>query len=38
MNIKKHLPWLGALLPIINAQADTNPNVVINLYRRHGYR
>ena len=29
MNIKKHLPWLGALLPIINAQADTNPNVVI---------
>ena len=29
MNLKKHLPWLGALLPIINAQADTNPNVVI---------
>ncbi len=29
MNIKKHLPWLGALLPITNAQADTKPNVVI---------
>ena len=36
MNIKKHLPWLGALLPIINAQADTNPSY--HLYRRHGYR
>ena len=38
MNIKKHLPWLGALLPIINAQADTNPKCSYHLYRRHGYR
>ena len=29
MNLKKHLPWLGALLPIANTQAETKPNVVI---------
>lgn len=29
MNIKKHLPWLGALLPVVNMQAETKPNVVI---------
>lgn len=29
MNIKKHLPWLGALLPIASTQAETKPNVVI---------
>ena len=29
MNVKKHLPWLGALLPIIHSQAETKPNVVI---------
>ncbi|SPU14878.1 N-acetylgalactosamine-6-sulfatase [Bacteroides ovatus] len=22
MNIKKHLPWLGALLPVASMQAD----------------
>ena len=25
MNLKKHLPWLGALLPIANTQAETKP-------------
>lgn len=29
MNIKKHLSWVGALLPIACAQAETKPNVVI---------
>lgn len=29
MNIKKHLPWLGALLPVADMQAETKPNVVI---------
>ena len=27
MNLKKHLPWLGALLPIANTQAETKPNL-----------
>lgn len=31
MNLKKHLPWLGALLPIANTQAETKPNVVISI-------
>ena len=29
MNIEKHLPWLGALLPFVSVQAETPPNVVI---------
>ena len=29
MNIKKHLPWLGALLPVASMQAETKPNVVV---------
>lgn len=29
MNIKKHLPWLGALFPFASAQAETKPNVVV---------
>ena len=29
MNIKKHLPWLGALLPVTSMQAETKPNVVV---------
>ena len=29
MNIRKHLPWLGALLPVAQLQADERPNVVI---------
>ena len=29
MNLKKHFPWLGALLPIANSQAETKPNVEI---------
>lgn len=33
MNLKKHLPWLGALLPIANTQAETKPNVVITPVR-----
>lgn len=29
MDIKKHVSWLGALLPIACVQAETKPNVVI---------
>ena len=29
MKIKKHLPWLGALLPVASMQAETKPNVVV---------
>ena len=29
MNIKRHLPWLGAFLPLAQLQADERPNVVI---------
>lgn len=31
MNLKKHLPWLGALLPIANTQVNPEkPDVPLN--------